>query len=77
MEDAIAFPDRAQGHVHGLPDEVPFVSRFPFDERQALDKSFVTRLLIVHRKTPKERKGRALDKLLLAAAGVRRSVKQV
>ena len=41
IERAIAFADRAQGHVRGLLDEVAFVTGFAFDEGEALFERFV------------------------------------
>jgi hypothetical protein len=41
IERAIAFADRAQGHVGGLLDNMAFVTRFAFDEGEALFKEFI------------------------------------
>ena len=45
IEREIAFTDRAQGHVRSLLDEVAFVARFAFDEKQALSNASSAALL--------------------------------
>src|SRR5882724_9829995 len=71
IESAIPFADCAQGHVHSLLDEVPFVACGALDENEALDKRLVAGALVMHAETPKQRKCRTLDELVLAAAPLR------
>ncbi len=71
VERGIAFPDRTQGHVHGLLDEVAFVGGGALDEEKALRKRLVVGDLVMHGEAPQQCKRCSLDELVAPARPLR------
>jgi hypothetical protein len=83
VQRGTAFADRAQGHVHRLLDEIPFVARRALHEQQGLEERLVIGALVIHCEAPQQREGPALAELVAPAGplcdltpGVRRAIEQ-